>query len=591
MNSALLPSPADNLFWSGPPPHLLDEDARSLIDHRPHNVPEWTVSRGRVYEDYARALRSVYNVTAPINQRLPPEIFMQIFASVCPRRLADISLAHVCRSWRAVLNNTFEFWADMLAIPELWDRREFLQTVLRLSGQSTFAVRAAPPDMFSSAWMKPHLHRIVNLRVASDEQGIRHLYRLLHAGYFANVKTLRLVSIQYDEASPSLLLGGDYTLCPDTSLPRLARIELSPTLVDPRIVVSSVQHLIVETSHCNLSWLPDDVIISPQILMHALTRCAPQLQTLRIHHALPVDGWEAMRGFPTLELPSLRELSISSQSAGPVEAFLKALSLPCRSSVLIQGVGQCAGLTLRHVLGNHESVVGMDELSLLLDYHTLTMIGARDGQDLLKLQLPTTPPNRDIPGVVSRVLRQTHTVSSITLWSERHSGMLLQHAGGRSFLDMFPNVTSLAIGVHLLPLLQARPTHIVETVDEDQDVPQASPLQLAQLPAPALERLTVLGIHPEAMRLPAHGLASIIESVLRSRRSVSPRPLGSLRLDADLALGLSSAVNSSIGDGDEKVASFARLQEELAARLDGLVDSVSVTGESLFHRFKAVCSV
>ena len=116
---------------------LAEEDRISLSQLTPSEVQEWCLSRLAQYQDdnrclekevlsknksHIRALRSVYNDAAPINQHLLPELLMEIFSHVHPAVVprSHIPVLRVCRYWRRLLFRTSEFWDNLLSLPT-WD--------------------------------------------------------------------------------------------------------------------------------------------------------------------------------------------------------------------------------------------------------------------------------------------------------------------------------------------------------------------------------------------------------------------------------------------------------------------------------------
>ena len=75
------------------------------------------LSKIQEHKKRIRGFRSLYNSVTPINKTLPVEVLMTIFVHIQPRlnRRRGMSILCVCRYWTAVLHNTSEFWANLLA--------------------------------------------------------------------------------------------------------------------------------------------------------------------------------------------------------------------------------------------------------------------------------------------------------------------------------------------------------------------------------------------------------------------------------------------------------------------------------------------
>ena len=77
-----------------------------ITEHRNHNrfLSEryGAAARNAIskHNSYIRALRSVYNDVAPVNQRLPSEVLMEVFSYINPavtaHPLARVSVLRVC---------------------------------------------------------------------------------------------------------------------------------------------------------------------------------------------------------------------------------------------------------------------------------------------------------------------------------------------------------------------------------------------------------------------------------------------------------------------------------------------------------------
>ncbi|OJT08146.1 hypothetical protein TRAPUB_942 [Trametes pubescens] len=557
-----------NIFCSGPPLRIPEEDVYTLHKHPPPDIQQWALARGLLYEDCARAMRSVCNAAAPINQRLPPEVLMRVFACISPKGMGDIKLMHVCRSWRAILGETSEFWVDMLSLPKVWDIPDLLEAILHLSSSRPLALRAASPDVYSSKFMIPHLCRIIDLAIASTNTEFRQFYRLLREGHLSNLERLRLIYLGGTNSDPPVF-EEEAEKCADACLPRLRRLELSPNFVDDHLVVASITSLSVLARNHGLTWLSNEAIPSPQALLRALSRCASQLTSLHFDHStLPHEGWVSPEHCSRVDLPALLELSVDAFPS-PVESFLSAITIPPSSSLSIRCGRYVHLLTLRDILCDHSGVASPDEFHASLEYSTLEMRTLNSGRELLNLKLRTSSTrSQTIPELVARILNQTHTITTATLRCERDVGMSQEEA--RSALDVFPHLARLTVVYSPATTFgpAARRPFKDGLVFVSALACTSSTADTDTVACPALEALTITGLGREAF-LDPEALADELALVLGRRRAVVGCALGALTLEIDLRADPYYSY-----EGDAELAE--KFQSAFFTRLEDFVDSFSV---------------
>lgn len=553
------------IFCSGPPLRIPDEDVYTLHKHPPPDIQQWALAREQLYEDYAHAhaMKSIYNAAAPINQRLPPEVLMRVFACISPKGMGDIRLMHICRSWRAILGRTSEFWVDMLSLPKVWAIPDLLEAILLLSSSRPLALRAASPDVYSSTFMIPHLCRIVDLAIACTNTEFRQFYVLLREGHFVNLERLRLISLGGASSTPPAF-EEETEKCADACLPRLRHLELSPCFVDDYLVVASITSLSVLASNHGLTWLSNEAVSTPQALLRALRRCARQLASLHIQFTLPTKGWVPPEHCSPLDLPALLELSVEDALPDPVESFLAAITIPPSSSISILCESVAPLVPLRDILGGHPGVASPEELRISLDYSALDVRTLTDGRELLYLGLWTRRASAStIPAVIAHVLNQTHTITSATFDCARDSGISQEEA--LSVLDKFPHLARLTVAYAAATTFG--PTHPADGLVLVSAL-ACTGSTAGAVACPALEALTITGLGREAFLEP-EALAEVLALVLGQRRAVLGRVLGALTLEIDLRADPYYSY-----EGDTALAE--KFQRVISARLEALVDTFSV---------------
>ncbi|KAI0647780.1 hypothetical protein C8Q79DRAFT_905688 [Trametes meyenii] len=496
-------------------PCLPAQDMHAIRGLSPLEIQQWTLARAKDYEEYIRALRSVYNAAAPIHCRLPAEVLMYIFGSVDPHNLKVLKLLHVCRLWRAILLKTPEFWAKLFTLVGVWDRPDALQAVLKYSGHRTITAERVPAAAILSSSLKPHLDRISSLNVVVRNNQFRKLYRLLRTGHFRGLDSLRLVSV--DPAIPSPAVYDERTgLCADADLPHLRRLELSVRFVDHRLAASSVEFLSVLSGDSTYTSSPPEFISSPEAILRTLERCAPSLEVLTIELALPPTGWATVAERTPVHLPRLREISIEGRSTHPAGALLGAITFPPSASLSFTGIRQCEGSIFRHLVPAHvlpDGISAADALSLqLVLRERSTLRTTRGGRELLKFQLPH---HQRVVDDVGHMFSANQTVAALELC--RSGGVPISPDEILRLFAAFPRVVRLTV-------MDLHARYADKAEDTFLDGLAATSPSEGDIVCPALEELTLKGPDRD-IRV---DVVDRLGSVLERRFSVLCRPLGSL---------------------------------------------------------------
>ena len=115
-------------------------------------------------------IASVHNSAALIHVKLPRELLMHIFRSLCPESPSAIEVSHVCRLWRSLINAVPDFWECLLASSTgiVFDAPQWSTLVLDIIAKSvprkiSFSLNG---KCFRGALFAPltvHLHRFTSI--------------------------------------------------------------------------------------------------------------------------------------------------------------------------------------------------------------------------------------------------------------------------------------------------------------------------------------------------------------------------------------------------------------------------------------------
>ncbi|KAI0669253.1 hypothetical protein C8Q78DRAFT_1080541 [Trametes maxima] len=541
---------------------LPEQDIHAIRGLSPTEIQQWALARAVAYEEYIRALRSVYNAATPIHRRLPVEVLVYIFGSVDSRNLRVLKLMHVCRLWRAILLKTSKFWAKLSTLVGVWEHPDALQAVLKYSGHRTITAEHVPAESILSSSLKPHLGRISSLQVTVRNNQFRKLHQLLGTGHFRSLESLRLVAV--DLAASSTAVYDERTrLCTDANLRRLRRLELSVRFVDHRLVVSSVESLSVLSGDSTYTSSPPEFISSPEAILRTLERCSPSLEVLTIASALPPTGWDAVAAHPPCHLPRLRELRIEGRSTHPAGALLGAITFPPSASLSFTGIRQCEGSVLRHLVPAHvlpDGISAADTLSLqFVLRERSTLRTTHGGRELLRLQLPH---HQHVVEDVRHMFSGNRTVVALEFCRSR--GVPMDPEEILRLLAAFPRAIRLTV-------MDLHAQYVDKAEDTLLDGLAALSPSSGGVACPALEELILKGLDSDIMA----GVVGRLGFVLDRRFSVLGRPLGSL------VVILPIFTLSSFEKSRDEVSEY---REALAARLGGLVDEIAVKREPFSRR-------
>ncbi|KAI0763552.1 hypothetical protein BD413DRAFT_204670 [Trametes elegans] len=286
------------------------EEQRILRGLEPSRTSTWTLARAEVYQEHACTLRHLHNAALPIHSQIPLEILMHIFAFLRPDSLKEARLMSVCRRWRDVLLGTTEFWADLLPTcrEHIYEKTDVLEMLLARSGILPLRLLCCSPTILcSSKVIAPHLYRISDLRIDTDNGGFVQLYSLLKGGGLPNLVSVVVNMPSRMPAPPGLY----WERCEDAALPRLRHLELPTKLLHPNITVASLESLHI--------------------------RCSGGLKSFMLRSRMPLE--DCPTSSQALQLPALEELHLMDTTSTAAKKFLDRIIIPqhtsicCRSTV------------------------------------------------------------------------------------------------------------------------------------------------------------------------------------------------------------------------------------------------------------------
>ncbi|PIL22769.1 hypothetical protein GSI_15463 [Ganoderma sinense ZZ0214-1] len=315
-------------------------DAELLKSLQPHEVHRWTLPRIKECEEYLRTLRSVHNAAAPIHVTLPVEVIIRIFLNIKLNSIRDIAIMHVCRTWRTILLNVPEFFANLLGVVKKIGRRKdgngLLGMLLPLSGTRKLTVHE--PNLADLARslgiLVPHLTRIRSLAVDLEVPDFIDFHQFLKSGAMPELEDLSVLS----NAQNRHALADDLpNLVPWTEddLPSLRRLDLISALFTqasayPPLESLTLRHGVTDsTVHL---YIPR--IKSPTLFLNALSQCS-RLRILNLFNTLPTQlaGWDAIDHAFVLHFPELRALYVYEDRQRSVSRFLSHITSPPTASL------------------------------------------------------------------------------------------------------------------------------------------------------------------------------------------------------------------------------------------------------------------
>ena len=342
---------------------LAEEDRISLNQLAPSEVQEWCLSRmaecqednrrlakaGSKNNSHMRALRSVYNDAAPINQHLLPEMFMEIFAHVHPAVVprSHIPVLRVCRYWRRLLFRTSEFWDNLLSLPtwDGWNPRYQMtpfRAALTRSASTSLVVFVPYYSQAISSILIPHASRLSSFKAGptvSNPEGMT-LSRLKEEILYRTRRRygLYMYGVVRKEEWRTAALTFSFSL-----FPNLRSLELRKTYIRPSITAyPSLSHL--KLDQCAIRPTSSGgQVVPPLIAVHAALESFPNLEVLSLIRCLSPpynpDRVEEVSPVPdlkeTVHLPRLCHLELVDTPAY-IPPFLSHLVFPTTTSLVLE---------------------------------------------------------------------------------------------------------------------------------------------------------------------------------------------------------------------------------------------------------------
>ena len=344
MSDPLGRSIADTISFPGF--RLLQDDRTSLNKLTTlTEIQEWVLFRAAEYHSLAQSLRSLHNASVPINRRLPPEVFMDIFSLLSNADLYGcdaskycmLKLLHVCRHWRQIIMQTPSFWASVfnevasdLEKSRLLERIDLLAFILEKTGVCPLSPSIhSDPDGKLVDMIVPHAHHLSVLGLISSRRQLDHILckempQLVHLHHI-----LERDSEEDDNALESsdrpALVRIDFS-----RFPKLAKLKISSTLWGITSATHTLQRLGLTGGQIPAPdpTIPNSFPLDP--LLDTLRHC-PCLELFDASFTLPsLSTGDRLRDHHSraVQLPCLRKLVLRHIDPEVTVALLSHLVLP-----------------------------------------------------------------------------------------------------------------------------------------------------------------------------------------------------------------------------------------------------------------------
>ncbi|RDX45119.1 hypothetical protein OH76DRAFT_1559306 [Lentinus brumalis] len=276
---------------------------------------------------------------------LPTEIVVQILSSASTEEPWLLyQLGHVCGGWRAIVEDSPRFWANVVAntwyFPNL-SQHDMLASycdAIRRSAPHLLAVSVdlSMNSMASRAYVSrnfvdallPYGQRLSSVALVVDGKTARSLHHLLHRG-LPNLEELAVTICGSDSMFDCLSRYQLYQFPEREALSRLHTLRTSGVLLGPWLAGPSLAHL-------HVTGVPQDDdsrVLSWGLFIQVLEHCP--LKTLKLCDALPMLVWpeetEMLLGWPgSGALQALRNCIVQDKAAAIMSfsMFLCTAPLP-----------------------------------------------------------------------------------------------------------------------------------------------------------------------------------------------------------------------------------------------------------------------
>ncbi|KAF5354894.1 hypothetical protein D9756_005463 [Leucocoprinus leucothites] len=266
---------------------------------------------------------------------LPPEVLSTIFLLLrqirrYPQLLPfQVKLSHVCQHWRQVAVSTPQLWSSITLFSA--GSQPCAYEWLKRSRTVPLDVRL---DLYSAdyrgelnpAWIEDNLSRIAHIvdrfqnlfLITFQEVNVYHILQLFQQAKAPLLERLRVHIGNHEhlqELHPFITPNHDFTLSTTFGggLPKLTFTELKPLRCIPPLTSITALHL-------NFVGGQPAVLSFNQLV--EILRMPQSLVTLSLRGSVATDGWPLQRDRPSITLPELRNLELSSNGATGVRFII-----------------------------------------------------------------------------------------------------------------------------------------------------------------------------------------------------------------------------------------------------------------------------
>lgn len=348
---------------------LSPEDALTASALSPEELQDWLASKIDYHQSYTRKLRATYNSVSHIHRRLPPEIFMEIFARIYPQERRDIAVLHVCRKWRSLALRTADFWTNMLALPpgscdaagpqasQLNAR--FFAGFLELSDPRPISLALQVLSYHMVDILAPHCHRVSSLNVKVTSELSERFFHMLSIG----LPQLQNLTINH-ASDPTNRDSELRQVLQRIQFHRDALVHLrtlhSPTIfLLPTLPVHALRTLKIAGCKCDECRYPTRMS-TLDVLLSFLRQC-PQLTVLHFLDKSRVSGPRSVVPLNPVALPLLNNLAVEINSATWVSDILEHVKLNLGTVIRVE-VEPRAGMYMPISLRTHPHLSAIDRV-------------------------------------------------------------------------------------------------------------------------------------------------------------------------------------------------------------------------------------
>ncbi|KAI0689039.1 hypothetical protein C8T65DRAFT_834768 [Cerioporus squamosus] len=433
--------------------HLSAEEKSLLADGLvdASQLQRWAAAKIKEYKDRIQSLKSVYNAGAPINRKLPREVFAEIFANLQPGEcLHDGAIKYlgVCRLWRHLILRTPVFWANILSRQTYYTHSRIRARALGRLKLLLSLTRAHPLNLSLNGvhsdlvcMLSPHASQISSLTVEMSEcTDPESLNKLLRGG---------MPLLEHLEVSHCPYLAGKtiaHLAISRKDHPRLRSLRLPFESLGPACLDGDLRRLDVFECGCQLC--REIVKNGTTLSLSEVLELCPSLRRLKTKNILrlwgPLDR--------TVALPALCELHIEERR-GDIGAFLTRVAHPRTCAVRLSTGAHTA---LRECLPPEPNLCPQldvaDEVHFSVDFHGWSVLRAlARGRACLELAMFVKTTQVGALAELSQLFSPSTKVTTLKLESFIYPYIRSNDdptSVFRGLLEAFPHLTRLDIGAY-----------------------------------------------------------------------------------------------------------------------------------------------